>query len=534
MQHLRKLSLTEHTVYVGLVALALCFTAPPAWSKTVRWTGASDITTWDIHSQINGFQNGAHAAVYESLVYFNSRTFKPEPMLATGWKMVTPLQWRFTLRQGVKFHDGSNFTADDVVYSLRRATAKTSTFTAQMGSISKVEKVDNFTVDVFTKAPDPVLLAQLTELRIMSKAWAQANDSVEPKDINTNQDTASHRQTNGTGPYILKEWVPRQKFILVKNPKWWGQMEGNVSEIVYTPIRSDTARINALQEQTVDVVQDPNPQDLYRLQKNDDLKVVAGPEFRTIMLGMDQFRTELIGSSVKGKNPLKDLRVRRALYQAIDMASLHEIIMRKQSQNTGALVSPQINGWTEKLHARLPYSQESAKKLLTQAGYAEGFTVDFACSSGRYVNDSEICQAISGMWAKVGIKARLRIINAPLYLPMMQRYEASIYLIGWGVPTFDALYTLQSLVRTSGKGGDGNYNLGRYSNPALDHFIDRAKTESDPITRTRLLTTALQLQSDDVAMIPLHNQLISWAMAKNINVVFRPDNRIDWHLVRVD
>eukprot|EP01030_Chromulinospumella_sphaerica_P023163 gene23163-23177_t len=271
-------------------------------------------------------------------------------MLATGWKMVTPLQWRFTLRQGVKFHDGSDFTADDVVYSLRRATAKTSTFTAQMGSISKVEKVDNFTVDVFTKAPDPVLLAQLTELRIMSKAWAQANDSVEPKDINTNQDTASHRQTNGTGPYILKEWVPRQKFILVKNPKWWGKMEGNVTEIVYTPIRSDTARINALQEQTVDVVQDPNPQDLYRLQKNDDLKVVAGPEFRTIMLGMDQFRTELIGSSVKGKNPLKDLRVRRALYQAIDMASLHEIIMRKQSQNTGALVSPQINGWTEKLH----------------------------------------------------------------------------------------------------------------------------------------------------------------------------------------
>ena len=534
MQHLRKLSLIEHTVQAGLVALAICCTTLPAWSKTVRWTGASDITTWDIHSQINGFQNGAHAAVYESLVYFNSRTFKPEPMLATSWKMVTPLQWRFTLRQSVKFHDGSDFTADDVVYSLRRATAKTSTFTAQMGSISKVEKVDNFTVDVFTQAPDPVLLAQLTELRIMSKAWAQANDSLEPKDINTNQDTASHRQTNGTGPYILKEWVPRQKFILVKNPKWWGKMEGNVSEIVYTPIRSDTARINALQEQTVDVVQDPNPQDLYRLQKNDDLKVVTGPEIRTIMLGMDQFRTELIGSSVKGKNPLKDLRVRRALYQAIDMVALHEIIMRKQSQNTGALVSPQINGWTEKLHARQPYSLESAKKLLTQAGYAEGFTVDFACPSGRYVNDSEICQAISGMWAKVGIKARLRIINAPLYLPMMQRYEASIYLIGWGVTTFDALYTLQSLVRTTGKGGDGNYNLGRYSNPALDKFIDRAKTESDPIARTRLLTTALQLQSDDVAMIPLHNQLISWAMAKNINVVFRPDNRIDWHLVRVD
>ncbi|PUE06201.1 ABC transporter substrate-binding protein [Limnohabitans sp. T6-5] len=534
MNRLFKAAISIQAIQAGLMALALSCHTLPAWSKTVRWAAASDITTWDIHSQVNGFQSGVHAAVYESLVYFNSRTFKPEPMLATSWKMVTPQQWRFTLRQGVKFHDGSDFNADDVVFSLRRAMAKTSTFTAQVASIAKVEKVDNFTVDVWTQGSDPVLLAQLTELRIMSKAWAQANDSLEPKDINSNQDTPSHRQANGTGPYMLKDWVPRQKFILVKNPKWWGKMEGNVTEVVYTPIRSDTARINALQEQSIDLLQDPNPQDLYRVQKNDDLKVVTGPETRTIMLGMDQFRNELVGSNIKGRNPLKDVRVRRALYQAIDIDSLHEIIMRQQSQNTGALVSPQINGWTEKLHARLPFSTDAAKKMLSQAGYPEGFTVDFACPAGRYVNDSEICQAISSMWSKVGIKTRLRIVNAPVYLPMMQRHEASIYLIGWGVTTFDALYTLQSLVRTPGAGGDGNYNLGRYSNPALDKLIDRAKTESDPTARTRLLTAALQLQSDEVAMIPLHNQLISWAMTKNVNLVFRADNRIDWRLVQVD
>lgn len=517
------------------VALFCSALMTPLMAKTVRWMGASDLSSWDIHSQVGGFQSAVHSVVYEPLVTFNSRTFKINPALAISWKQVAPQQWRFSLRPGVKFHDGSDFSADDVVFSLRRALAKTSTFQIQMASVNKVEKVDALNVDIWTPGALQVLLAQLTELRIMSRSWAQANNSVEPKDINnTTQETAAHRKANGTGPFVLKEWVPQQKMVLTRYARWWGKPEGNVLEVIYTPVRSDVARMKALREQATDLVLDLSPQDLYRISNLDNLKVVEGPETRTLMLGMDQFRPELPGETIKGRNPLADLRVRRALYQAIDMVALHEVIMRKQSQNTGTLVSPNVDGWSARLHARLPYSPEAAKKLLALADLPNGFSVDFACPSGRYVSDAELCQAITGMWAKIGVKARLRLVDPTAYFPMVQRHEASIYLLGWGVTTFDALYTLQSLLRTPGLNGDGNYNLGRYSNPALDKLIDQSKLETDPAKRTRLLTSALQMASDDVAMIPLHNQLLYWAMREKITLVMRPDNRVDWNLVKVD
>ena len=254
----------------------------------------------------------------------------------------------------------------------------------------------------------------------------------------------------------------------------------------------------------------------------------------TIFFGMDQFREELPGSNIKGKNPLKDRRVRMALYQAIDINAITRVSLRGLGQATGALVAPQVAGWTEAVHQRHPFDVAAAQKLLADAGYKDGFEIDFACPNNRYINDEQICQAITSMWAKVGVKAKLRTLPLVTYFPMIQRYEASIYMLGWGVPTFDALYSLQSLVRTVGQGGDGNYNLGRYSNPKMDAIIDRAKTETDPFIRPRLLTEALQLQNDDVVHIPLHNQIIPWAMKKSIDVVHRADNRIDWRVLKVN
>jgi peptide/nickel transport system substrate-binding protein len=208
--------------------------------------------------------------------------------------------------------------------------------------------------------------------------------------------------------------------------------------------------------------------------------------------------------------------------------------MRGLSQPTGALVSPQVAGWSEGVHQRLPYSVDEAKKLLAEAGYADGFEVDFACPNNRYINDEEICQAITAMWAKVGVRAKLRTLPLATYFPMIQRFEASIYMLGWGVPTFDSLYSLQSLTRSVGTGGDGNYNLGRYSNARMDYIVDRIKTETDEPVRRRLSTEGLQLQNDTVAHIPLHNQVIPWAMKKAIDVVHRADNRIDWRLVQIN
>jgi len=531
--------LTFKDTMIKLPLLALCAALSLATShlhaKTFKWASAGEISTWDIHSQNNALQNGLHAAVYESLVYYNSRSFKIEPMLATSWNLIGPSQLRLNLRKGVKFHDGSDFTADDAVFSLNRAMAKTSNFTPYVTGFDRIVKVDAHTIDIFTKGPNPVLLNQMTELRMMSKAWAEKNNSVEPKDLrNVSQETFANRNAMGTGPFMLRQWVPDQRMVFARNANWWGKMEGNVTEIVYTPIKSEATRIAALLSGEVDLVLDPNPADLPRLRSNANLKVIDGVENRTIFLGMDQFRPELVGSNIKGKNPLKEVKVRRALYQAIDINTIQRVTMRGLSQPTGALVSPQVAGWSEGVHQRLPYSVDEAKKLLAEAGYADGFEVDFACPNNRYINDEEICQAITAMWAKVGVRAKLRTLPLATYFPMIQRFEASIYMLGWGVPTFDSLYSLQSLTRSVGTGGDGNYNLGRYSNARMDYIVDRIKTETDEPVRRRLSTEGLQLQNDTVAHIPLHNQVIPWAMKKAIDVVHRADNRIDWRLVQIN
>jgi peptide/nickel transport system substrate-binding protein len=522
--------LAASMVLAGMVSTAA--------AKPFKWTSASDIPTLDIHSQNNALGNGVHAAVYESLVYYNSRTFKPEPALATRWQDVSPTQVRFTLRSGVKFSDGSPLTADDVVFSIMRAKARTSNYAVYTQGIDRAVKVNDSTVDLIMTGPNPVLLNQLTELRIMSKAWAEKNSSVEPKDIRTKDESFAHRNAMGSGPYMVKEWQPDQKLVMVRNPNWWGWAANaaptNVTEIIYTPIKAEATRVAALLSGEVDLSLDPSPQDLPRLRNSANLKVVDGVENRTIFLGMDQFRDELVGSSVKGKNPLKDVRVRRALYQAIDSESLNRVTMRGLAQPTGALVAPMVAGWTEAVHKRLPFDQEASKKMLAEAGYKDGFEVDFACPNNRYINDEEICQSITAMWAKIGVKAKLRTLPLVTYFPMIQRYEASIYMLGWGVPTFDTLYSAQSLLRTVGTGGDGNYNVGRYSNPRMDVVVDRIKTETDLQVRNRFLTESLQLSTDNVAYIPLHNQIIPWAMKKSIDVVHRADNRLDWRLIKVN
>ena len=515
-------------------SMVLAGVASTAAAKTFKWTSASDIPTLDIHSQNNALGNGVHAAVYESLVYYNSKSFKVEAQLATDWKLINPSQMRITLRKGVKFSDGSAFTADDAVYSIQRAMAKTSNYAVYAQGIDKAVKVDDSTIDVMLKGPNPVLMNQLTELRMMSKAWAEKNKSVEPKDIRTKEESFAHRNAMGTGPYMVKEWQPDQKMVMVRNPNWWGKLDGNVTEIVYTPIKSEATRVAALLSGEVDLVLDPSIQDLSRLRNNAALKVMDGAENRTIFFGMDQFRAELPGSNIKGKNPLKDVRVRKALYQAIDSASLNRVTMRGLSQPTGTLIAPQVNGWTKKVDARYAFNIDAAKKLLTEAGYPDGFEVDFACPNNRYINDEEICQAVTTMWSKIGVKAKLRTLPLVTYFPMIQRYEASIYMLGWGVPTFDALYSLQSLTRSVGAGGDGNYNVGRYSNPQMDALVERIKKETDAKNRNDLIEKALELSHQDVSHIPLHNQIIPWAMKKSIDVVHRADNRIDWRLVKVN
>ena len=520
-----------------LLAAALATALPlTVQAKTFRWSRSVDISSWDIHAQNVGVNNTMHGAVYDTLVEYNSKTFKPEPSLATEWKLIKPTQLRLTLRKGVKFSDGSEFTADDAKFSLERAKSKSSNFAVYTQGIDRVEKVDAYTIDIHSQLPNPVLVNQLTELRIMSKAWAEKNKSVEPKDIKTKDETFAHRNALGTGPYQLKQWTPDQRVVLEPNPHWWGKgkFATNVTEVVYTPIKSDATRTAALLSGEIDFIIDPSLQDLARVRQTQGLKVLEGAEYRTIFLGMDQFRDELPGSNVKGQNPLKDVRVRKALYQAIDIKAIQRVVLRGLAQPTGALVAHQVNGWTPKADVRYPFDATAAQKLLADAGYPQGFEVDFACSAGRYINDEQLCQAITAQWAKVGVKAKLRSLPFATYFPMIQRNEASIYLLGWGVPTFDAFYSLQSLIRSPGAGGDGNFNLGRFSNPQQDALIERIKKETDAVTRNGLIEKALVQDHELISHIPLYNQVIPWAATQKVDLPHRADNRIDWRALKVN
>ncbi|MBB6576442.1 peptide/nickel transport system substrate-binding protein [Comamonas odontotermitis] len=518
------------------VAGALAAMALPTQASTFRWTRSADLSSWDIHAQNVGVNNSVHRAVYEALVEYNSQTQKPEPSLAAKWERINPKQLRVTLRDGVTFSDGSPLTADDVKFSLERAKAKTSGFVVYTQGIDRVEVVNPTTVDIFSDVPNPVLVNQLTELRIMSKPWAEKNNSTVPKDIKAKDENYAHRHALGTGPLVLDSWSPDSRLVLKANPHWWGKGKypTNVTEAVYTPIKSDATRTAALLSGEVDFIIDPSMNDLQRIKQAPNLQVLESAADRTMFLGMDQYRDELEHSSVKGKNPFKDVRVRQALYQAIDMGTIQRVVMRGLAQPTGTLIAHHVNGWTPQVDKRLPFDPEASKKLLAQAGYPDGFEVEFSCPAGRYPSDEALCQAVSAQWAKVGVKAKLRTQPFATYFPMIQRYEASVYLLGWSVPTFDAYYSLQALIRSPGGGGDGNFNLGRASNPQQDAMIERVKTETDLKLRNQLIEKVLLNEHKAISHIPLFNLITPWATAKKVQIPTRADNYIDWRALKVN
>ena len=436
----------------------------------------------------------------------------------------------------MKFSDGSALIADDVKFSLERAKSKTSGFVVYTQGIDRIEVVSPNTIDIFSNVPNPVLVNQLTELRIMSKAWADKNNSQTPKDIKAKDENYAHRHALGTGPLVLDTWSPDSRLVLKANPNWWGKGKypTNVTEAVYTPIKSDATRTAALLSGEVDFVIDPSMNDLQRIQQTPALQVLESAADRTMFIGMDQFREELQPSNIKGKNPFKDQRVRQALYQSIDMNTIQRVVMRGWAQPTGTLIAHHVNGWTKQVDKRLAFDPEASKNLLTQAGYPNGFEVDFSCPAGRYPSDEALCQAISAQWAKVGIKAKLRTYPFATYFPMIQRYEASLYLLGWSVPTFDAFYSLQALLRSPGAGGDGNFNLGRFSDPQQDAMIERVRTETDLKLRNQLIEKVLLNEHKTISHIPLFNLITPWAASKKVQIPTRADNYIDWRALKVN
>ena len=501
-----------------------------AEARTVRWAASGDPNTLDPHSQNVGTVTMVLQQIYEGLVTRNP-DLSPAPGLATSWSQEEPTRWRFNLRPGVRFHGGEPFTAEDVVFSLARAQQPTSNFGIFVDTIDRAVAVDERTVDIITKVPDPILPNKIVSVYVMSKPWSEAHNATRPQNTRAREETHTVRNTNGTGPYRLALREPDVRTVMARNDAWWGwqqqgeQPPGNVSEIVYRPVASDATRIAALLSGEVDFVLDPPLQDLNRLRAAQGTKVLEGPEVRTLYIVFDTFRDELLYSDVKGRNPFKDLRVRQALYHAIDIQAIHRTTMRGQSVVTGSLLPQQVNGYVREEDVRLPYDQARARALLAEAGYPNGFAVTLDCPNNRYINDEQICQAIAAMWARVGVRTSLKAQPIAPFFAQIQRDDTSVYMLGWGVPTLDALYSFQSLLASRGSAlGDGIWNYGRYSNPQMDALIARMKTETGP-ARQAAIRDALRLYREDVPHVPLHHQMIPWAMRSNLNIPHAANNQ---------
>ncbi|HEX9398103.1 MAG TPA: ABC transporter substrate-binding protein [Burkholderiales bacterium] len=496
----------------------------PVNAVTLRWAAQNDILTLDPHSQNHATTHSILQYTYEGLTRY-TRDYKIEPSLAVSWKEISPTQWRFNLRKGVKFHDGSPFSADDVVFSFGRIKQPQGTNQVYVTGITEVKKIDDYTVDLILGGPTPILLRNIVDFRIMSMSWSEKNRSQNIQDYAKKEETYASRNTNGTGPYILKSWEPDKRIVLAINKDWWGKVDGNVTDVIYTPIKSDQTRVSALLSGEVDLVTDLPTQDVDRLRKTPKLKILDGIEVRTIFIGLDQHNDELKYASVKGANPFKDVRVRRALNMAVDREAIRRVTMGGLSVPAGIMVAPGVHGYTKQLDQVTKYDIAGAKKLLTEAGYPNGFEFTLDCPNNRYVNDEKVCQALVSMWAKAGLRVKLNAIPFANYIPKILNFDTSAYMLGWGVATFDALYTLQSLVRTKTTGADGSFNLGRISDLKLDNTIDAIKIATDPKARDALLKEGLEKTRDMAYYVPLHHQLRPWAMKQNVSISYSPDDR---------
>ena len=524
-----------HKPRVALAAFLLAgLLATPLHAATFRWANDGDANSMDPYVRNETFLLTFTQNIYDPLVR-RDRDLKVEPALAESWEQPDATTWRFHLRHGVKFQGGEPFTADDVLFSYRRVTGPNSQLNAIMATVQEVKKVDDFTVDFITKAPDPILVQNLTTWAMMSKVWCEAHNAAQPADLtNVKEENFATRNANGTGPFILEVREPDRRTTLRNNPGWWDKAPGNVTDVQFNVISNASTRVAALLSGDVDMIYSVPPQDIDRLQHTEGVKVLIGPELRTIFLGFDTLRPELLKSDVKGKNPFQDQRVRRAFYEAIDVKAIQSRVMRGQSRPTGLMYGPGINGFTAASDTRLPYDPEAAKHLLAEAGYPQGFGVTMDCPNDRYVNDEAICQAVTAMLARVGVKVTLNAQTRLKYFSEINNpnYHTSFYLLGWTPNTYDAHNAFFNLLGTR-NGVRGVINDGGWSNPEFDALVDKIAVEEDKAKRQSMIEQASAMVRDQVPAIPIHQQTVVWATRSNIELQQLADNTFPLRLVTV-
>jgi len=517
------------TLRVATVVSIVAFAMTPASAQTLRYANQGDLKSLDPYT-LNETTTHAHLGqVFEGLTA-RGKDLKIIPALAESWETPEPTRWRFHLRKNVKFQNGDPFTADDVVFSADRVRAKGSNLQTRIDADTKVVKVDDYTVDFILTKPNPILNSQWDTWYIMDKKWAEANNAVAPTPVAATSPSFASLNANGTGPFTIESHQPGVKTVFKANPNWWGKPEHNLKEIIFTPIGSDATRVAALLSGEVDIIEPVPIQDISRVDSSPNAQVLKGPELRTIFLGMDQTRDELLFSNVKGKNPFKDIRVREAFFKAIDIELIKTRVMRGLSTPSALMIAPQLFALSKDF-TRPKFDPDGAKKLLTEAGYPDGFEVTMDCPNDRYVNDAAICQAVVGMLARIGVKINLLAQPKAQYFAKVLKpgnYQTSFYMLGWTPGTLDSHNVMNDIIgcRDDPKSARGETNLGGYCNKDFDAITDKVLQESDPAKRDLLIKSGFEIVLKDFGYIPLHQQALAWGVSKKLKVVQRADNSV--------
>ena len=515
-----------------LAAALLAGSALAAQANNFRWANDGDVNSMDPYTRQETFLLSFNANIYEPLVRRDTQ-MRVEPALAERWENPSPTVWRFHLRRNVRFSDGTPFTADDVVFSAERARGPGSNIQGVLASVKEVRKIDDHTVEFETTVPNPILLQEITNWGMMSRAWANQHSAQRPADLTAAGENFATRNAMGTGPFLLQSREPDRRTVLVPNPTWWDTPRHNVTRAELNVISNDATRVAALLSGEMDFVYTVPPQDVERIRRSPGVTIMQGPELRTIFLGMDQMRPQLLKSDVQGRNPFQDVRVRRAMLLAIDVNAIQRTVMRGQSRPTNLLYGPGVNGFLEADDQRPAVNIEEGRRLLREAGFPNGFGVTLDCPNDRYVNDEAICTAITAMLARVGIRVTLNAQTRARYFSEINgpRFNTSFYMLGWTPSTGDAHNALYNLAARR-EGARGVFNSAGYSNPQFDTLVDRIAVETDTAQRQRLISEASQVLRDDVGFIPLHQQQIVWAVRQGWTVVQTADNYFQLRHVR--
>jgi len=479
-----------------LAAAPLGASAPQA--STFTWATANDILGLDPHANNHGVTNAMKSNVYEPLVR-READGSLSAGLAERWEMVNPTTWRFHLRRNVRFHGGEPFTAADVVMSAERVRQNDMAYVLQ--SVTGVSAIDDHTVEMVTRGPNPILLQDLTLFFIMNRAWVQANNAMAVARAGQAGATNTFVQlnTNGTGPFRVTERLADERTVLVPNPEWWGQAQHGITRAVFRPVASAPTRVAALLSRELDAMYHVPLQDVQRVSQAPGIRLIQGPTARSIYFAMDVSRPENLDAPGT-PNPMRDPRVRRAMYQAIDMGTITRVILRNSTVAAGIPVGQAIGGFSAAANERLPFDPEASRRLLAEAGFPNGFRTTLNCPNNRYVNDEAICQAAVGMLQRVGIQARLNAIPFGRFLQGGGNGEYQFYLLGWTPGNFDMTNPGRELL------GEGSFNWGRFQDDQMAALLTQIGVESDQAKRQALADQYWARFRELLPMIPLHQE----------------------------